>query len=124
MNTHEIEYVISSSPVKKYTYFIKKTSDFEEIRGLFDSGWALTEDDSGNRLLPLWPKKEFAELCICGEWSGYKAKSIPLDEFINEWIPACIDDNTSFSVFMYDDQSILRTPQQLLHDLNEELEKY
>ncbi|MDG0793997.1 DUF2750 domain-containing protein [Cohnella ginsengisoli] len=35
----------------------KKVADSETVWGLYEDGWAITEDDKGNRLFPVWPKK-------------------------------------------------------------------
>ena len=62
LNNKEIEVVSKLPALKRYEYFIKKVADFEEVWGLFDVGWAISEDDNGNSLMPFWSKKEFANL--------------------------------------------------------------
>jgi hypothetical protein len=46
----------------------------------------MTKDDDGNLMIPFWPKKEFAEYCAIGEWEGYVANRIDLEEFMQDWL--------------------------------------
>ncbi|WP_235860371.1 DUF2750 domain-containing protein [Rossellomorea aquimaris] len=82
MNIKEIEVVSNLPASKRYEYFIKKVTDFEEVWGLYYDGWAILEDDNGNTLMPFWPKKEFANLCAVDEWNDYKAEQIELEDFM------------------------------------------
>ncbi|GIO87059.1 hypothetical protein J25TS5_39910 [Paenibacillus faecis] len=84
----------------------------------------MTQDDTGNRLMPFWPKKEFAELCSIGEWSDLAPKSIALEEFIEVWLPGLKDDGYRVSVFWNNDDSAVLEVDALLKDLERELEKY
>lgn len=52
MNNKEFEAVIKIPGPKRYEYFIKKVVDYEELWGLYDDGWAITEDDQGNKMIP------------------------------------------------------------------------
>ncbi|HHW38526.1 MAG TPA: DUF2750 domain-containing protein [Bacillales bacterium] len=121
---NEIAAVIKLPADKRYEYFIKKVVDFEEIWGLYNDGWAMTQDDTGKMLMPFWPKKEFAELCSIGEWSDLSPESIDLEEFINDWLPGIKDDGYRVSVFWNNDDSAVLEVDTLLKDLGSELEKY
>ena len=109
---------------KRYNYFIRKVVDYEEVWGLYKEGWAVTEDLEGKKLVPFWPKSEFAEICAKGEWDGYIPSKINLDEFLNNWIPGMIKDGLKVAVFWMDDDSVVVDPKRLLADMNEELENY
>lgn len=100
MNHKEFEAVIKLPANIRYEYFIKKVVDFEEVWGLYEEGWAMTSDDDGSMMIPFWPKREFAEYCAFEEWSNYKAQSISLDEFINEWLPGIEEDQYKPSIFL------------------------
>ncbi len=120
----EINAVIKLPGQKRYEYFIKKVVDNEEVWGLNNNGWAMTVDSEGNKLIPFWPKKEYANLCAKEDWVDYKPKSIDLDDLINKWIPGMSNDGLKISVFWYDNDSVVVNPQRLLSDLEEELENY
>ena len=84
----DIKAILDLSPAERYRYFIDRVEEKNEVWSLFDEGWATSEDKQGNTLLPLWPDKEFAELCIAGHWSTFKAKAIPMSEVLNDMIPS------------------------------------
>ncbi|SEW25224.1 Protein of unknown function [Chryseobacterium wanjuense] len=121
----KIENILKMSEDERYDYFIRKVADFEEIWGLSDNGWALLGDNAGNQILPLWPEKEFAELCAIDQWKGYKPEVIQLDNFIEKWIPGMLNDKTLINVFLIPNgKGIVISPDDLNSDLQEELEQY
>lgn len=124
MNEKEFNAVIKLPANIRYEYFVKKVVDWEEVWGLFDDGWAMTEDDNGKLMMPFWPKKEFAEYCAYEEWSNYKPLSITLDEFITDWLPGIKEDGNKPSIFWNRDDSAVLEIDTLLNDLKTELEKY
>ncbi|GAC44105.1 DUF2750 domain-containing protein [Paenibacillus popilliae] len=124
MNEKEFNAVIKLPANIRYEYFIKKVVSWEEVWGLFDDGWAMTEDDDGKLMMTFWPKKEFAEFCVFEEWSDYKPQSITLDEFITDWLPGLKKDGYKPSIFWNRDDSAVLDIDILLEDLKEELEKY
>lgn len=124
MNQKEFEAVVKLPASKRYEYFIKKVADFEEVWGLFDEGWAISQDDNGNTLIPFWSKKEFAQHCAIADWKNYLPKKIDLDEFINEWLPGMKKDGYKPSIFWNNNDSAVLEIETLLEDLNTELENY
>jgi len=124
MNNKEFETVIKLSGLKRYEYFIKKVVDYEEVWGLYDDGWAITEDDQGNKMIPFWPKKEYADFCVKDEWETYVAKSIDLYEFIESWIPGMKTDKIKPSIFWNNEDSVVLDAEHLIQDLECELENY
>ncbi|WP_043931732.1 DUF2750 domain-containing protein [Bacillus sp. EB01] len=124
MHKKEIETVFSLPAQKRYEYFIKKVADYEQLWGLYEGGWAISEDDNGNKLIPFWPKREFAELSSIKEWSHYQPKKIDLEDFISKWIPGMKRDGLRVSVFWNNKNSIMMDIDRLLGDLKEELENY
>jgi hypothetical protein len=50
-------------------------------------GWALAETDDGGAVFPLWPAKEYAQICAANEWKGYEPRSIALSEFTEVLLP-------------------------------------
>lgn len=109
---------------KRYEYFIKKVADYEQVWGLYDDGWATTIDDNGNKLIPFWPKEEFAADCAIGEWDNYTPKAINLYEFMEEWTVNIKEDGYKPSIFFNNDDSAVVEVDVLLRDLNLELENY
>ena len=88
LDESDVTAILDLSPAERYRYFIEHVQQMSEVWSLYDDGWATSEDKQGNTLLPLWPDKEFAELCITGHWATFKAKAIPLSEVLNDMIPS------------------------------------
>ena len=120
----EIEGVLTCDIRKKYEYFIKKVADFEEVWSLRDEdGWATlgTEDKV---FFPIWPKKEYSELCTSDEWKNYHSESIELNEFIEEWIQNLKRDGIRITIMWNNGAGIDVDWEDLLNDIKLELEKY
>lgn len=124
MNEKEFNAVIKLPANVRYEYFIKKVVDYETVWGLYDDGWAVQEDDNGNKLLPFWPKKAFAEYCSVGEWANYSTESIELYDFIQEFLPLLLKEGYKPSIFHNNIDSAVLEIQTLITDLKAELEKY
>ncbi len=124
MNEKEFNAVIKLPANIRYEYFVKKVVDWEEVWGLFDDGWAMTEDDNGRLMLPFWPKEEFATYCAFEDWSNYKPQNISLDEFISDWLPGMKEDGYNPSIFWNRVDSAVLEIDTLILDLEEELKKY
>jgi hypothetical protein len=124
MDKKEFEAVLKIPVNKRYEYFIKKVVDWEEVWGLYNNGWVMTKDDDGNLMIPFWPKKEFAEYCAIGEWEGYVANRIDLEEFMQDWLPGMKKDGYKPSIFWNNDDSAVLDIETLINDLNSELENY
>ena len=88
LDESDVTAILDLSPAERYRYFIEHVQQMSEVWSLYDDGWATSQDKQGNTLLPLWPDKEFAELCITGHWATFKAKAIPMTEVLNNMIPS------------------------------------
>ena len=124
MDRKEFEAVIKQLPHIRYEYFIKKVVDFEEVWGLYNNGWATSQDEKGNSLIPFFPKSEFAEDCAKNEWSGYIAKPIELNNFIDKWLTGMDSDGIRPSIFPTDADTAVVEIDVILRDLLTELEIY
>ena len=83
----------------RYKYFVKQVVDSERAWGLWQGGWALAEDDDGNRTFPIWPHREYAESCSIEEWAGFEAEEIDLENLIEELLPQLEEDGMQIAVF-------------------------
>ncbi|MCJ7933149.1 MAG: DUF2750 domain-containing protein [Chryseobacterium sp.] len=126
MNQKEIENVISLEPFDRYKYFVKKIADLEVFYSLVDTNenYVLSDLD-GNRLMPLWSDKEFAELCKVSGWEDYNIKELDLDDLENQIIDFIVDEECLINVFpVYDRTGFVVNLQEFTRDLNEELKKF
>lgn len=125
IDSKEIEALISSSGEKRYTYFVKRVADSENVWGLYDDGWALASTDDGILVFPVWSAKEYATLCKKGEWTNYEPKSFSLEEFLTELLPNLKTDGMVPGVFYTPDSNgVTLSAEQLLEDIKNELSKY
>jgi hypothetical protein len=121
----QIDAVLALSANKRYEYFIKVVADWEEVWGLYQNGWALAATDTGAPVFPLWPAKEYANLCAKKEWSGYIPEVISLESFMVELVPNLKADSVLVGVFYTPENRGITPPlDKLVTDISHELEKY
>ena len=125
INQQQIENVIRLSPEKRHEHFVKVVSDWEEVWGLYEDGWALSATEDGQTVFPLWPAREYAILCAEDEWKGYRPEAISLNDLIEELLPKLEQDNVIVGVFPTpQNKGITISSQNLQFDFSQELEKY
>lgn len=125
INQKQIESVIALPGPKRYDHFVKVIVDWEEVWGLYHDGWALAATDDGQKVFPLWPAKEYAELCAENEWLGYKPESLSLVDFMDELLPKLKQDGVLPGIFFTpSEKGVTPKVDQVLDDLKKELEKY
>ena len=125
LSQKQIDAVIALEGSKRYKHFIKVIADTQEVWGLYKDGWALAGTEDNRKVFPVWPAKEYAELCAENEWVGYEAEPISLEDFMNELLPTLKDDEVLIGIF-YTPLNNGLTPEigQVLNDLELELENY
>lgn len=124
MNPKEIENILKLDTRKKYGYFIKKIADSEEVWSLKNSdGWvSLGLEDQ--LFFPVWAKKEYADLCIAGEWEDCHSEAIDIYEFIDVWIANLKEEGTRITVMWHNGSGIDVDWDDLLNNILFELDKY
>lgn len=112
---------ISRLPAEeRYTYFIDHIADNEEVWGLYHHEWATLKDEDGHTLLPLWPRKMFAERCAGNEWKDHIPLMINVHIFLKHWIPGMKEDEVKLAVFMtLNDPGLRVDTGTFVHDLNQ-----
>jgi hypothetical protein len=83
----KMEAVLALPGIKRFEHFIKVIADVQEVWGLYQDGWALAAADDGTTVFPLWPAKEYAQVCAANEWSDYEPHSISLNDFTEVLLP-------------------------------------
>lgn len=126
LNDKEFESVILLEAPKRYSYWIKKVADHQQVWSLWkDGGWALAGDDQGCELTPVWPHEKFAAVCANGDWASYMPQMIEASVWLERWIPGIQRDNRLIAVFPTPaDRGIVVTPERLRDDLKAELSLY
>lgn len=99
VNPKQMEAVLALPGVKRFEHFIKVIADWQEVWGLYQGGWALAAADDGTTIFPLWPAKEYAQICAVNEWEGYEPRSITLSDFTEVLLPKLKVDGVLPGVF-------------------------
>ena len=124
MLNQEVKNVLQIDKKKQYEYFVKKVADFEEVWSLRDNaGWA-TLGVGEQKFFPVWPKKEFADICVSEEWKNYYSESIDLEEFLDDWIDGLKEDDIRITVMWNNGSGIDIEWGKLREDIERELENY
>jgi hypothetical protein len=122
----EFDAVMKLPPPKRYSYFLKKVCDWEEIWGIRgQEGWVICGDAEGKECFPVWPAKAFAAPACKDDWKDCEPSPIPLDKWLQSWIDELVDNKRLVAVFPDGDmKSAVVPPEQLRADMLEELAKY
>ena len=100
MHPDKMKNILAMNANERFGYFIRKCADFEEVWGLRnDEGWCGMGTDNGGESIPFWPEESFAVLMADDEWADCTPESIPLEEFVKEWLPNMDEDGIFAAVF-------------------------
>jgi hypothetical protein len=125
VNPKQIAAVLALPGAERFEHFIKVIADWQEVWGLYRDGWALAAADDGTTVFPLWPAKEYAELCAANEWDGYEPRSISLRDFTEGLLPKLKRDGFLPGVFFTPtSKGITPSVDDLTSALDAELQNY
>jgi hypothetical protein len=100
-------------------------ADWQEVWGLYQDGWALAAADDGTTVLPLWPAKEYAQVCAANRWQGYEPRSISLSDFMDVLLPKLKSDGVLPGVlFTPSSKGVTPSVDELKSALEAELQNY
>ena len=84
---------------ERHEQFIRRVARTKVVWGLkSQGGWATCpsneEDNNGKTadVLVFWSDRAYAQRCVVEGWEQYEAEEIPLDEFIDRWLPGMAGD--------------------------------
>jgi hypothetical protein len=121
----EIEGVLKLDGPARFAHFVKRVVDEEMAWGLWKDGWALMADSDGTQVFPLWPAREYAELCRIDDWAGYEPREIPLQSLLDELAPKLSERKVRPGVFPTPGgKGVTPSVDELCGALREELDKY
>ncbi len=126
VSDQEFESVLFLPGAKRYSYFVKKVADWEEIWSLRNQdGWVLFADPAGSGVVPVWPHERFAQACSEGEWQDCQPVVIELSVWMERWIPGMMRDKKKVAIFATpQDKGVVVEPDKLYVDLSEECEQF
>ena len=121
----EMDAVLRLDGPIRFEHFIKRVVDEEEAWGLWDAGWALMQTSDRVSVFPLWPAREYADLCRTGNWADYEAKEMPLAILLDEFLPKLAQQDARVGIFpTAAGKGVTMFPRELQDALRRELEKY
>lgn len=126
LSPQQYEAVVALPADDRYSHAIGRIADWQEVWSLKDGdGFVLMANDAGDQVVPIWPHPDYAARCATGQWSAAKPELIPLEAFIQKWIPGMQRDGKLVSVFpLPQGKGATVGPEQLARDLDEELDQY
>ena len=99
VNPKQMAAVLALPGSKRFEHFIKVVADWQEAWGLYQDGWALAATDDGATVFPLWPAKEYAQICAANEWAGHEPRAITLSDLIEVLLPKLEQDGVLPGIF-------------------------
>lgn len=121
----EIDAVLRLDGPERYNHFIKRVVDSESAWGLWKDGWALMMSDDGRQVFPIWPAREYAELCKVGDWADYKSEKIQLHDLVSELLPKLRSHDVTPGIFPTPGgKGVMPAVEDLISALEEEGRKY
>lgn len=95
----QMESVLRLPGIERMRFFVKAIADWQEVWGLFQDGWALAATEEGESVFPLWPAKEYAQVCAINEWMGYEPRALSLKDLVEVLLPKLKSDHVLPGVF-------------------------
>jgi uncharacterized protein DUF2750 len=82
----------STAAKERHRRFVQRVVLSRIVWGLKETQiWAsapsTAETTRGRDVIPFWSDRNLANQCAKGEWANYEATEIPLDQFIQQWLP-------------------------------------
>ncbi len=78
-----------------YRQFIQGVLASGEVWGLLsEEGWAYcaSNEFEDTDVLVFWSERAYSQPHVQGEWSGHEPTAIPLEEFLDTWLPGMHED--------------------------------
>lgn len=121
----EIEAILRLDGPTRFKHFVKRVVDEERAWGLWKDGWALMTNDDGGQVFPLWPAREYAELCRSDDWRSYEPREITLLELLDDLVPKLEQKGVLPGVFPTPEgKGVTPTSKEFADSLRKEMENY
>ena len=92
----KMELDLTINAKRRYENFIKRVSENKVVWGLkSENGWCVCDsnDYEDTLVMLFWSDEAYARQCAVEEWSYYTPKSIPIEEFMKNWISGFNEDD-------------------------------
>lgn len=124
LSDQERESVKRLQAPERYSHFVKRCADHQEVWVLADdSGWA-SADHEGRESIPVWPHRDYAQECAVGGWAACEPKAVDIYFWLDEVLPDDAKNDRLVAVFPLDDgHAIPVDVERIVDDLRTELER-
>lgn len=125
MNARKRENIYALPAQERYGYLIRTVADTEAIWVIQDgSQTVLLGEAAEHELIPVWPEEAFAQRHLTGEWAGYRAVEIPVDDFL-AWLDDLQAEGVGIAAFPKENlQGVVVEAQEMKAHLLHELQQY
>ncbi len=125
MHEDQVTNVIALDHQDRLEYTIREIVKHEAVWMAFtETGFPTLVSNDEEEILPIWPSKEVAELCLPDQFKEMNATIdfIDIDTLMDELIPDMTTDQVWFGMFYNDKtEGLIITGESLTNHLNEEL---
>lgn len=92
---------LQSASRERHERFVRRVAESGEVWGLRnDEGWCVSPssedhedlEDEDLNVIPFWSEQAYASQCAQEEWADYEPTPIPLELFLEEWLPGMAED--------------------------------
>ena len=82
---------------QRHDRFVQRVVATGEVWGLKNAaGWCVSastsEGNAEREVMPFWSDRADAKQCAQDDWSTYEPTAIPLEEFMEHWLPGLAED--------------------------------
>lgn len=93
LNQQQLDSINALSAEQRYDEFVDKIIKWDAVCGLCSAqGWAVISDDA-DEFLPVWYHADLAAQWATGGYSDCQPKTIPLNDWLEKWLPGMDSDN-------------------------------
>ena len=90
-----LDYAVAAQ--ERHERFIRRVVASGQVWGLKSNrGWCAApsneDDEREKEVMPFWSDRAYARQCAREEWAEYEPTPIPLDLFLDKWLPGIADD--------------------------------
>lgn len=125
VSDEEFQSVTALPGAERYAHFVRQVAEQKEVWSLRTlGGWVSMDDDEGERAMPIWPHRRYAEIFATGDWTNTRAAPIELAVWIKRWLPGMAADEVQVAVFpvlAHKEDNVVVTPEELQRELEEAL---
>ena len=119
-----INEILKFDAEQRLKYLLKQITNNKQVWLLTDEHGSVMLTTDEEDCIPVWPNKEFAEQWATGEWQGFEAKAIALDDWYKKWTRGLETDQLSVVVFpLPEDEGVVLYPDELDFELKQQAKK-